>query len=192
MQIIKTLFLILLATAIPIALYASDSKTEKRIKEFKEEYKGIYIVDGTDIYIQRVIDFPNTSKEELTQMVKNYFNKRIEQLGERVSSSNIEYGRENNYFLVEHSPTFKQTLGPGTIEVYTYKIEIKENRIRATITLKEVINGPQFRYLTQEYYPFVKGWKEEKKHMRLFADYALSILDNIKADMQDELLDDNW
>ena len=192
MQITKTLFLILLAVAIPISLQASDSKTEKRIKEFKEEFKGIYIVDGTDIYIQRVIDFPNASSAELHKMVRGYFNKRIEQLGERVSSSNIEYDRGNDYFLVEHSPTFKHTLGPGTVDVYTYKIEIKENRIRATITLKEVINGPKFKYLTQEYYPFVKGWKEEKKHMRLFADYALSILNNIKTDMQDELSDDNW
>ncbi len=57
MRSVKTLFLILLAVAIPISLQAWDPKTEKRIKEFKEEFKGVYIVDGTDIYLQRVIEF---------------------------------------------------------------------------------------------------------------------------------------
>lgn len=178
--------------SIPIGLQASDPKQEKRITEFKEEFKGIYTVNGTDIYIQRVIEFPNTSKEVLTQMVKEYMSRRLERLGERVSSSNVDYYRDSAYTLIEHSPIFKQTLGPGTVEVYIYKIEIKDNKLRATITLKEVINGPQFRYLTQDYYPFVKGWKEQKKHMRSFADYALDVLDSIKDDIQDELSDDDW
>lgn len=190
MRSVKTLFLILLAVAIPISLQAWDPKTEKRIKEFKEEFKGVYIVDGTDIYLQRVIEFPNTNKEELTQMVKDYVSRRLERLGKNASNSNVRYYRDA-YIMVEHSPIFKINFVFDSFERYTYRIEIKDNRIRATITLNEVVWPPDV-FPTNKFYPFNKGGRGEKKHMRQFADYALGILDSIKNDMQDELLDDNW
>ena len=192
MQYIKALFLVLFAATIPVALQASDPEQEKRIKYFKEEFKGIYIVDGTDIYLQRVIEFPNTSKEELTQMVKEYMSRRLERLGVNASNSNVKYYRDA-YIMIEESPILNIHRWYGTKERYTYRIEIKENRIRATILLNEVstIAG---KVRTSEFYPFVEDDRRQylKKHMRLFADYALNILDNIKADMQNELLDDNW
>lgn len=189
MRSVKTLFLILLAVAIPISLQAWDPKTEKRIKEFKEEFKGVYIVDGTDIYLQRVIEFPNTSKEELTQMVKDYVSRRLERLGVNASNSNVKYFRDA-YIMVEQSPAFSIQRWMDSAEKYTYRIEIKDNRIRATISLNEVLWG-NFKVRTAEFYPFTKTVKGET-HMRLFADYALGILDSIKTDMQDELSDDNW
>lgn len=193
MRCFKTTLLFIIALSIPIALQAWDPKTEKRIKEFKEEFKGIYIVDGIDIYIQRVIEFPNTSKEELTQMVKDYISRRLERLGVNASNSNVKYFRDA-YIMIEESPILNIHRWYGTKERYTYRIEIKENRIRATILLNEVstIAG---KVRTSEFYPFVEDNNRRqylKKHMRLFADYALNILDNIKADMQNELLDDNW
>ena len=193
MRFIKTLCLVLFAATIPIALQAWDPKTEKRIKEFKEEFKSIYIIDGTDIYIQRVIEFPNTSKEELTQMVKDYISRRLERLGVNASNSNVKYFRDA-YIMIESSPLLNISRWFATKERYTYRIEIKENRIRTTISLNEVSMSGGFKVRTSEFYPFTKDNKQEhlKKHMRLFADYALGILDNIKADMQDELSDDNW
>ncbi len=190
MRFIKTLLFVIIAVCVPVALQASDPKQEKRIKEFQEEFKGIYIVDGTDIYIQRVIEFPNTSKEELIQMVKDYVSRRLERLGKNASNSNVKYFRDA-YIMVERSPEFKINFAFSSFERYTYRIEIKDNRIRATITLNEVAWPPDV-FPTKGFYPFDKGGRGEKKHMRQFADYALGILDNIKGDMQDELLDDNW
>ena len=192
MRITKTLFLILLAAVIPISLHAWDPKTEKRIKEFKEEFKGIYIVDGTDIYIQRVIEFPNTSKEELTQMVKDYASRRLERLGVNASNSTVKYHRDA-YIMIEQSPAFHISRWLNSSERYTYRIEIKENRIRVTISLNEIQWG-YFKVRASEFYPFIKDDRKGsfKKHMRLFADYALNILDNIKNEMQDEVSDDNW
>ena len=189
MRFIKTLLFVIIAVCVPVALQASDPKQEKRIKEFKEEFKGIYIVDGTDIYIQRVIEFPNTSKEELTQMVKDYVSRRLERLGVNASNSNVKYFRDA-YIMIEQSPAFSIQRWMDSAEKYTYRIEIKDNRIRATISLNEVLWG-NFKVRTAEFYPFTKTVKGET-HMRLFADYALGILDSIKTDMQDELSDDNW
>lgn len=189
MRITKTLFLILLAAVIPIRLHACDPKTEKRIKEFKEEYKGIYTVDGTDIYIQRVIEFPNISKEELTQMVKDYISRRLERLGEKASNSNVKYYRDA-YIMIEQSPAFHINRWMNSSERYTYRIEIKDNRIRVTISLNEVQWG-NFKVRTSEFYPFTKVIKGEI-HMKKFSEYAMSILDSIKDDMQDEVLDDDW
>ena len=189
MRITKTLFLILLAAVIPISLHAWDPKTEKRIKEFKEEFKGIYIVDGTDIYIQRVIEFPNTSKEELTQMVKDYASRRLERLGVNASNSNVKYHRDA-YIMIEQSPAFHISRWLNSSERYTYRIEIKDNRIRVTISLNEVQWG-NFKVRTSEFYPFAKVIKGEI-HMKKFSEYAMSILDSIKDDMQDEVLDDSW
>lgn len=192
MRITKTLFLILLAAVIPISLHAWDRKTEKRIKEFKEEFKGIYTIDGTDIYIQRVIEFPNTSKEKLTQMVRDYASRRLERLGVNASNSNVKYHRDA-YIMIEQSPAFRISRWMNSSERYTYRIEIKENRIRVTISLNEIQWG-YFKVRTSEFYPFTKDNRQGhlKKHMRQFADYALNILDNIKNEMQDEVLDDNW
>lgn len=189
MRISKTLFLILLTITIPIALQAWDRKTEKRIKEFKKEFKGIYIIDGTDIYIQRVIEFPNTSKEKLTQMVRNYASRRLERLGVNASNSNVRYFRDA-YIMVEESPGFKISLIYNSFQRYTYRIEIKDNRIRATISLNEV-GWPPDIVPSNIFYTFNKVMGG-KKHMEKFADYALNILDNIKNDMQDEVLDDDW
>lgn len=193
MRFIKTLLFVVIAVCVPVALQASDPEQEKRIKEFKEEFKGIYIVDGTDIYIQRVIEFPNTSKEELIQMVKDYVSRRLERLGKNVSNSNVKYYRDA-YIMVEESPIFELHRWYATKERYTYRIEIKDNRIRATILLNEVVGSYNSKARTSEFYPFTKDNRHNhlKKHMKLFADYALGILDNIKGDMQDELLDDNW
>ena len=189
MRFIKTLLFVIIAVCVPVALQASGPEQEKRIKEFQEEFKGIYIVDGTDIYIQRVIEFPNTSKEELTQMVKDYVSRRLERLGVNASNSNVKYFRDA-YIMIEQSPAFSIQRWMDSAEKYTYRIEIKDNRIRATISLNEVLWG-NFKVRTAEFYPFTKTVKGET-HMRLFADYALGILDSIKTDMQDELSDDNW
>ena len=189
MRVSKTLFLILLAAVIPISLHAWDPKTEKRIKEFKEEFKGIYIVDGTDIYIQRVIEFPNTSKEKLTQMVRDYASRRLERLGVNASNSNVKYHRDA-YIMIEQSPAFRISRWLNSSERYTYRIEIKENRIRVTISLNEVQWG-YFKARTSEFYPFTKVIKGEI-HMKKFSEYAMGILDSIKDEMQDEVSDDNW
>ena len=183
---IKAIFIII-AVTIPIILQASEPK---RIKEFKEEFKDVYIVDGTDIYIQRVIEFPNTSEEELTQMVKEYVSRRLERLGKRASNSNVKYYR-NAYIMVERSPAFTINFAFSSAERYTYRIEIKENRIRATISLNEVIWGPMI-IPTKDFYPFKRLRGGGKKHMKLFAEYATSTLNSIKDDMKDELSDDNW
>ena len=48
-----------------------------------------------------------------------------------------------------------------------------------------------FKVRTSEFYPFAKVIKGEI-HMKKFSEYAMSILDSIKDDMQDEVLDDSW
>lgn len=189
MSFIKILLSVTIAVCIPIVLQASDPKQEKRIKEFKEEFKGIYTIDGTDIYIQRVIEFPNTSKEELTQMVKDYASRRLERLGKNASNSNVKYFRDA-YIMIEESPWLKIGLMYKSFQRYTYRIEIKDNRIRATISLNEV-GWPPSIVPSNIFYPFSKVMSG-KKHMERFAEYALAIINSIKDDMKDEQLNENW
>lgn len=92
--------------------------------------------------------------------------------------------------MVERSPNFK--IGPiySSFQRYTYRIEIKDNRIRATISLNEV-GWPPDIVPSNIFYPFRKIMNG-KKHMEKFAEYAITIIDNIKNDIKDELSDDQW
>ena len=159
-----------------------------RPKDFMKEFKDIYIVDGQDIYIQRIIDFPNTTKDELNQKVKMYISRRLERLGKDNSNSNVKYYRDA-YIMIVVSPAFKINFAFNSFEKYTYRIEVKDNKIRATISLNEVVWGNLIP--TKDFYPF-KKIASSKKHMRLFAEYATEILDSIKDDIKNEHKNNDW
>lgn len=127
---------VLFGLLFPIFTYA-QIKINK--EEFEKEYSSKLVLDKDDnLVFQKILEFPQYTKEKLYEMAKNYMDSRIQKKSVPYST-NTDYSYSNySLIITERKNDFicfsKKIAGTcyAAIE-YIYKLEIKDYRIRATI-----------------------------------------------------------
>lgn len=136
-KILMILFIVVLfGLLFPIFTYA-QIKINK--EEFEKEYSSKLVLDKDDnLVFQKILEFPQYTKEKLYEMAKNYMDSRIQKKSVPYST-NTDYSYSNySLIITERKNDFicfsKKIAGTcyAAIE-YIYKLEIKDYRIRATI-----------------------------------------------------------
>lgn len=136
-KILMILFIVVLfGLLFPIFTYA-QIKINK--EEFEKEYSSKLVLDKDDnLVFQKILEFPQYTKEKLYEMAKNYMDSRIQKKSVPYST-NTDYSYSNySLIITERKKDFicfsKKIAGTcyAAIE-YIYKLEIKDYRIRATI-----------------------------------------------------------
>ena len=136
-KILMILFIVVLfGLLFPIFTYA-QIKINK--EEFEKEYSSKLVLDKDDnLVFQKILEFPQYTKEKLDEMAKNYMDSRIQKKSVPYST-NTDYSYSNySLIITERKNDFicfsKKIAGTcyAAIE-YIYKLEIKDYRIRATI-----------------------------------------------------------
>ena len=136
-KILMILFIVVLfGLLFPIFTYA-QIKINK--EEFEKEYSSKLVLDKDDnLVFQKILEFPQYTKEKLYEMAKNHMDSRIQKKSVPYST-NTDYSYSNySLIITERKNDFicfsKKIAGTcyAAIE-YIYKLEIKDYRIRATI-----------------------------------------------------------
>lgn len=136
-KILISLFMIVsFGLLLPIFTYA-QIKINK--EEFEREYSSKLVLDENDnLVFQKILEFPQYTREKLYEMAKDYMDYRIQKKLVPYST-NKDYSYSNySLIITERKNDFicfsKKITGTcyAAIE-YIYKLEIKDYRIRATI-----------------------------------------------------------
>ena len=177
-------------------IQAENRKYKVKDSFYEKGYSEIFTIDDNGIFASKVFNFPGESVEQLKNKVGRYFNNRIERrLNDTdVNSENSSFV-ENTLFVSESTPWLKTTFMTYAYARYTYKIEIKDGKIRATIYLNSWYWGKNFPSLSAfELYPFKSGIGFEKA-FKNFYEYVKSILESLPNELNKDNLqtiDDNW
>lgn len=189
--------ILLLLLGIILALPTAAQKNRPKVKSsfYKNGYSNIYTIDDSGIYASRIFTFDSVTTEELKNRIATYFDERIARRisDDDANSSNISFSK-NTYTISDATPFFKITMFFYAYARLTYKIEIKDNRVRATIFINSYYWGERFRYLSpQRFYPYKSGGGFEKC-FKMVTEYIQSTLDNLPTDLLKENinLNNDW
>lgn len=191
----RSIVLILCSIILFLPVTAKNKELKLKDSFYKKGYSEIYKIDDSGIYTSRVFTFDNKSVEELKKRVGSYFNRRVERRisNEDANSQNASFV-DNSIMISESTPSIKINFVFYAYARYTYRIDIKENRIRATIFLNSYYWGNNFPYLSpMKFYPFKSGGGFEKFFGKI-TEYIQSTLDSFPQDLcrEDEELSDDW
>lgn len=154
---------------ISIVLVQAQNKISEN--EFNNKYANKFKLINDNIEIQTIFEFPNVKKDELYHRAKAYLDDRIQK--KYVSeSTNTDYSyTEYSLIVTEKKDDIIWSKFPtwyATAE-YIYKLEIKDSRIRATITLFS-FKQPEYNGLELvDIFPFTN--KLSKKMRRILAEF---------------------
>ena len=191
----KFLLLFIVSMFLSIPSIGQNEIPEIRKSFYEKGFSDIYKIDNSGIYLSRIFKFDNYSEKELRDRVSAYLNRRIER---RISdidanSENLSFD-ENSMIISESTPIIKINFAFYSYARYTYRIEVKENRIRSTIFINSYHWGDNFPYLSpQKFYPFKKVGGGEKCFTQM-TEYLLSIFDSFPKELFEENpnLEDDW
>lgn len=192
MKRIFTLIMILVATSFATQGFSQEQNIQK---SFYEELSSIYTIEGDEIYIREVMQFPGKTKVQLESKVRDWLSNRIERrnMPTQVSNSDVTY-RNDSYMFSERTPTFRIVAGFGAYANYNLVIEIKEDRIRATAYISSYYWGENFPDLqAYKFYPF-KRIGFGKKMLELTGQHILDAFKDLKATVNSNHIstDDDW
>lgn len=195
----RTLYILLLFLTIPFALYSQVEQLNWKYKDaFEKEFKGKYYIDeniSSIIIPPQVIEMPTFSKQYIFEKVVSFANKRVQ--FNNNDTHKTHYTRsENSIILVESSPLIKNgkymLLDNYVSLIYTYRIDVKDEAIRLTISINNSIG-------------IVGGWgcwpmtKHFKKHSiktyTYFYEYAKELFNETKQYIiqeEDHIESDSW
>ncbi|MBR5542044.1 MAG: hypothetical protein IKU64_06780 [Bacteroides sp.] len=188
MKRIFTLIIILVATSFATQGFSQEQKIRK---SFYEELSSIYTIEGDEIYIREVMQFPGKTKDQLESKVRDWLSNRIERRNSpnMVNNSDITY-RNNTFMFSERTRKW----GVGVYANYNLVIEIKEGRVRLTAYISSYWwgeSGPEIP--SQNFYPF-KSISDGKRMLKLTGEYILEQFQDFKKAMLSETKrpDDDW
>lgn len=187
-----TLIMILVATSFATQGFSQEQNIRK---SFYEELSSIYTIEGDEIYIREVMQFPGKTKDQLESKVRDWLSNRIERRNspDMISNSDITY-RNNTFMFSERTPHLKLTFAFASYANYNLVIEIKDGRIRATAYISSYWWGETFPNLpANKFYPFKKvGYGE--KMLKLTGQHILDAYKDLKATVNSNHIstDDDW
>ncbi|MBQ8423410.1 MAG: DUF4468 domain-containing protein [Coprobacter sp.] len=179
----RNLYLFLLFL-IPVALYSQVMQTKWKYKDaFEKEFKGKYYIDediNSILMPIEVIEMPTLSEEQIIERVISFANKRV-QFG-KGDTHEAHYTRSGNtIILIESSPLIKNgkyMLMDNYVRlIYSYKIDIKDEAIRLSISINNII-GTAGGWGA---WPMTKYFKKNSiKTYTYFYEYAKELLNETK------------
>ena len=192
MKRIFTLIMILVATSFATQGFSQEQKIRIR---FYEELSSIYTIEGDEIYIREVMQFPGKTKDQLESKVRDWLSNRIERRNspDMISNSDITY-RNNAFMFSERTPYLKINFAFASYANYNLVIEIKDGRIRTTAYISSYWWGETFPDLAAyKFYPFKKIGGGEKM-LKLTANYLQETFQDLKTTIlsNSRKTDDEW
>lgn len=171
------------------------SKKEERIEKAKKRLakdkylNSMYTIeDEEELKIQKILEFPGYSKEQLTEFVRNYLSNRIERqtqgADDFTASSKIFI---NDGFVVSES---SPNLGSGIFVLYTFKFEIKHERLRATMLINSYVSGGKHHITTS--YPYRSIGKGLLKKFATYAEMTLNDIQTNLVKIHEDRINDDW
>lgn len=192
-------FFVLLFCALNIS---AKNHSEENMREFKQEFDGLIELDGTTMYVQRVIYFEGVKADSLKKAIESYISQRVERKYNGDASNADKVYSSDDIICTECSPNFY--LGKiGWTKAYAkmyyvYRFEIKDYKVRATIFINSY-DYLGFHILPTDTYPFCK---ERNKHLvksmleffRQIVNYCNSTFNKLPTDMikAQKDKDDDW
>ncbi|WP_196381298.1 DUF4468 domain-containing protein, partial [Bacteroides thetaiotaomicron] len=144
--LVTTLIISSLILLVPVTTSAQFKISEK---EFDNKYASRFKMIDDNIVIQKVIEFPNMNKDELYNKAKRYMDDRILKKY-TAESTNTDYSYTNySLIITENKIDFLWSKSLVTMNAsirYIYKLEIKDSKLRATISARSFAI-PTFPYL---------------------------------------------
>lgn len=195
-KILMILFIVVLfGLLFPIFTYA-QIKINK--EEFEKEYSSKLVLDKDDnLVFQKILEFPQYTKEKLYEMAKNYMDSRIQKKSVPYST-NTDYSYSNySLIITERKKDFicfsKKIAGTcyAAIE-YIYKLEIKDYRIRATIIAHRL--GIAGSWGDMKDYVSNKHNKYMRRILSQFVDYTEELFAHTKKRLETPQMkmEDDW
>lgn len=176
------------------------SKQEKRIEKAKKRLakdkylNSMYTIDDKEeLKIQKILEFPGYSKEQLTEFVKNYLSNRIER---QKQNTNDFTGNAYDNVAISVSESvvihLESIFYPKTF--YTLKTEIKDSKIRITVLITSILWG-YHHVESPDFYPY-RWIGSGKKFLKKFARYVEeSILNDMQTNLvkiHEDRTNDDW
>ena len=199
-SITKNVYIKLLIITILFLCFSTTTWAQRKIseKEYESNYANKYELRDNNIVIQTILDFPGMNKEELYKRAKDYLDDRI-QKKYTAESTNTDYSYTNySLIITEEKNNFlwiKTILGPFYAVVkYIYKLEVKDNRIRATIIVFS-IKQPEYNIEFKDIFPFTNKLKSKMRRVIAdFVDYSDELFTHTQKGIEAPQIktDDNW
>jgi len=192
---IKLLKYFLLLMCATLSVEESIAKKINNMEDFKTEFGDKYIIGENSLSLQKVINFPGENSNSLKAKVKNYINNRPERLVDNYAAESNILIDENTIFSAERSIIFETGTFFCASVNYKLKIDIKESKIRVTISIYGINIPNSHNVPLSKYYPFCKETNKpfrntSKKMYHQFFDYANNIFNDISRKLLIE--DDDW
>ena len=167
---------------LPFVAFSQIRKNEWKFKDdFEKEFKGKFVIDEENgaVVIPAIIkEFPSLSEDEIAKRVKIFADKRVQLKTNDTDNSSFSFSL-GSYLLTEVSPyikTGKHALTNNYVCFrYTYKIDVKEGRVRFSI----VIIGGNAAPGSFGSWPQTKYFKKHsRKAYREFYIYAKELIES--------------
>lgn len=199
-SITKNVYIKLLIITILFLCFSTTTWAQRKIseKEYESNYANKYELRDNNIVIQTILDFPGMNKEELYKRAKDYLDDRI-QKKYTTESTNTDYSYTNySLIITEEKNDFlwiKTILSPFyAVAKYIYKLEVKDNRIRATIIVFS-IKQPEYNIEFKDIFPFTNKLKSKMRRVIAdFVDYSDELFTHTQKGIEAPQIktDDNW
>ncbi len=193
--LVTTLIISSLILLVPVTTSAQFKISEK---EFDNKYASRFKMIDDNIVIQKVIEFPNMNKDELYNKAKRYMDDRILKKY-TAESTNTDYSYTNySLIITENKIDFLWSKSLVTMNAsirYIYKLEIKDSKLRATISARSFAI-PTFPYLEfKDWFPYKDKMKKYMRRLLVqFVDYSDELFEHTKKGIETPpvKVEDEW
>ena len=187
---------LLVFLVISLTTIAQDRKNISE-EEFNRNYANKFTIVGENIELQRIFQFPNIDKEELYRRAKAYLDDRIQKKYASIST-NANYSYTDYSLIiteaVDNLRWGKSLPKMNCIAKYIYKLEVKDQRVRATIIFYS-LKQPEYHGLElTDLFPFTNKLKRKMRRILAdFIDYSDKLFEHTQKGLSlDKLSEDDW